>query len=186
MEAIDLRAGMTFEKDGKLIKVLESNHHKPGKGNTLMQLKLYDVRTGSTVQTTMRPSEKLTPAVLEKKNAQYLYEQDGTSFFMDTDSYEQYELPDASIEYERQFLLENAMVQIEFYGDEVIGVTLPTTVELKITETQPTIKGGSVTSGGKPATLETGFVVNVPEFIQTGEVVVINTVNGTYSKRANA
>ncbi len=124
MEAIELRAGMTFEKDGKLIKVLESNHHKPGKGNTLMQLKLYDVRAGSTVQTTMRPSEKITPAVLEKKSAQYLYEQDGTSFFMDTDTYEQYELPDESIEHERLYLLENAMVQIEFYGDEVIGITL--------------------------------------------------------------
>ncbi len=82
MEAIELRAGMTFEKDGKLIKVIESNHHKPGKGNTLMQLKLYDVRAGSTVQTTMRPTEKLTPAILEKKSAQYLYEQDGMSYFM--------------------------------------------------------------------------------------------------------
>ncbi|WP_390406068.1 elongation factor P [Lacticaseibacillus jixiensis] len=184
MEAIELRAGMTFEKDGKLIKVLESNHHKPGKGNTLMQLKLYDVRAGSTVQTTMRPSEKLTPAILEKKSAQYLYEQDGTSFFMDTETYEQYELPDESIEHERLYLLENAMVQIEFYGTEVIGITLPSTVNLKVTETQPNIKGGSVTSGGKPATMETGLVINVPEFINAGDVVQINTANGEYQKRA--
>ncbi|WP_125702673.1 elongation factor P [Lacticaseibacillus daqingensis] len=184
MEAVDLRAGMTFVENGKLIKVIESNHHKPGKGNTLMQLKLYDVRAGSTVQTTKRPSEKIELAVLEDKPAQYLYTQDGVAFFMDMTTYEQYELPTESIEEELKYLLENTQVNIEFYGSEVIGVTLPTTVELTVTETQPSIKGGSVTGGGKPATLETGLVVNVPDFIQTGEKLVINTVTGAYQKRA--
>ncbi|WP_179394602.1 elongation factor P [Lacticaseibacillus absianus] len=184
MEAVDLRAGMTFVENGKLIKVIESNHHKPGKGNTLMQLKLYDVRAGSTVQTTKRPSEKIELAILETKPAQYLYTQDGVAFFMDMASYEQYELPTESIEEELKYLLENTQVQIEFYGSEVIGVTLPTSVELTVTETQPSIKGGSVTNGGKPATMETGLVVNVPDFIQAGEKLVINTVTGAYQKRA--
>ncbi|WP_262314938.1 elongation factor P [Lacticaseibacillus parakribbianus] len=183
-EAVDLRAGMTFVEDGKLIKVLESNHHKPGKGNTLMQLKLYDVRAGSTVQTTKRPSEKIELAVLEDKPAQYLYTQDTLAYFMDLATYEQYELPTESIEEELKYLLENTQVNIEFYGSEVIGITLPTTVELTVTETQPSIKGGSVTGGGKPATLETGLVVNVPDFIQNGEKLIINTQNGTYQKRA--
>ena len=184
IEAINLKPGMTFIKDGKLIKVVETNHHKPGKGNTVMQMKLYDVRAGSTVQTTMRPTEKVEQAILETKEAQYLYRQDDMAVFMDTETYEQYELPVASIEHELKFLLENTIVKIDFYGSEVIGVQLPTTVELKVTETSPSIKGATVTGSGKPATLETGLVVNVPDFIQEGETLVINTEKGTYTKRA--
>lgn len=183
-EAIDLRSGMTFVKDGKLIKVLESNHHKPGKGNTVMQLKLYDVRAGSTVQTTMRPSEKIELAIVDTKTAQYLYSQNQIAYFMDTTTYEQYELPVAVIAHEKDYLLANMVVQIEFYGSEVIGITLPSTVDLTITQTQPSIKGGSVTGTGKPATLETGLVVNVPDFIKTGEKITVNTANGTYKGRA--
>ena len=100
MEAIGLKAGMTFIKDGKLIKVIESNHHKPGKGNTVMQMKLYDVRAGSTVQTTMRPSEKIELAIIDLKQAQYLYTQDEMAYFMDLDTYDQYEIPTNSIEQE--------------------------------------------------------------------------------------
>ncbi|MDO7802901.1 elongation factor P [Pediococcus acidilactici] len=184
VEAINLKAGMTFIKDGKLIKVLETNHHKPGKGNTVMQMKLYDVRSGATVQTTMRPTEKVEQAIVDTKEAQYLYRQDGTAIFMDTETYEQYELPISSIEQEMKYLLENTEVKINFYGDEVIGITLPTTVELKVVETSPSIKGATVTGSGKPATMETGLVVNVPDFVQEGETLIINTEKGTYTKRA--
>ncbi|WP_057824354.1 elongation factor P [Lapidilactobacillus concavus] len=184
LEAINLKAGMTFIKDGKLIKVLESNHHKPGKGNTVMQMKLYDVRAGSTVQTTMRPSEKIEPATLDMKEVQYLYTQDEIAYFMDTTTYEQYEVGVDSIENELKYLLENTIVQIQFYGTEVIGITLPSTVDLTVTETQPSIKGGSVTGGGKPATLETGLIVNVPDFIKSGEKITINTTSGEYKGRA--
>lgn len=184
VEAINLKAGMTFIKDGKLIKVLETNHHKPGKGNTVMQMKLYDVRSGATVQTTMRPTEKVEQAIVGTKEAQYLYRQDDTAIFMDTETYEQYELPISSIEQEMKYLLENTEVKINFYGDEVIGITLPTTVELKVVETSPSIKGATVTGSGKPATMETGLVVNVPDFVQEGETLIINTEKGTYTKRA--
>ncbi|KAF0507172.1 elongation factor P [Pediococcus acidilactici] len=184
VEAINLKAGMTFIKDGKLIKVLETNHHKPGKGNTVMQMKLYDVRSGATVQTTMRPTEKVEQAIVDTKEAQYLYRQDDTAIFMDTETYEQYELPISSIEQEMKYLLENTEVEINFYGDEVIGITLPTTVELKVVETSPSIKGATVTGSGKPATMETGLVVNVPDFVQEGETLIINTEKGTYTKRA--
>ncbi|KRO16208.1 elongation factor P [Lacticaseibacillus saniviri] len=186
VEAIDLKQGMTFVKDGKLIKVLETNHHKPGKGNTVMQMKLYDIRSGSTVQTTMRPTEKVEQAIIDTKDAQYLYTQDDTAFFMDLESYEQYELPTKSIEAELKYLLENTIVKIEFYQSELIGITLPSTVELTVAETSPSIKGGSVTGGGKPATMETGLVVNVPDFIQAGEKLVINTQTGAYQKRAGS
>lgn len=184
VEAINLKAGMTFIKDGKLIKVLETNHHKPGKGNTVMQMKLYDVRSGATVQTTMRPTEKVEQAIVDTKEAQYLYRKDDTAIFMDTETYEQYELPISSIEQEMKYLLENTEVKINFYGDEVIGITLPTTVELKVVETSPSIKGATVTGSGKPATMETGLVVNVPDFVQEGETLIINTEKGTYTKRA--
>lgn len=180
----DLRSGMTFEKDGKLIKVLEASHHKPGKGNTVMRLKLRDVRTGSTTDTTMRPDEKVKKAHIESKDVQYLYLQDNMAVFMDLTTYEQYEIPAAVIEEELLYLLDNMEAKIQFFGDEVIGATLPTTVVLRVAETQPSIKGATVTGSGKPATMETGLVVNVPDFIEADELLEINTQEGTYVKRA--
>ena len=185
VEAINLRSGMVFEKDGKLIKVLEANHHKPGKGNTVMQMKLADVRAGSIVQTTMRPSEKVELAMVDKKQAQYLYRQDDLLCFMDLETYEQYELAASLLENELPYLIENLQVQLDFCNGELIGIQLPGTVELTVTETEPTIKGATAASGGKPATMETGLVVTVPDFIQTGEKLVINTANGTYKQRAD-
>ena len=158
IEASKLKAGMTFETaDGKLIRVLEASHHKPGKGNTIMRMKLRDVRTGSTFETSYRPEEKFEQAIIETVPAQYLYQMDDTAY---------------------------SDVKIQFYGSEVIGVTVPTTVELVVTETQPSIKGATVTGSGKPATLETGLVVNVPDFIEVGQKLVINTAEGTYVSRA--
>lgn len=182
--ASDLKAGMTFEQDGKLIKVMEASHHKPGKGNTVMRMKLRDVRSGSTFDTTYRPEEKFEQAIIETRAAQYLYKMDDTAYFMDTESYEQYEIPVVNVEQELLYILENSEVKIQFYGTEVIGVTAPTTVELTVTDTQPSIKGATVTGSGKPATLETGLVVNVPDFIEIGQKLVINTQEGTYVSRA--
>lgn len=182
--ASDLKAGMTFEQDGKLIKVMEASHHKPGKGNTVMRMKLKDVRTGSTTDTTMRPDEKVKKAHIDTKPVQYLYSQDDMAIFMDLETYEQYEVPIALIEEELKYLLENMEVKIQFYGEEVIGLTLPTTVILRVAETQPSIKGATVTGSGKPATMETGLVVNVPDFVEADELLEINTAEGTYLKRA--
>ncbi|MBS4751144.1 elongation factor P [Granulicatella sp. zg-ZJ] len=180
----DLKAGMTYVADGKLWKVLEISHHKPGKGNTVMRMKIRDVRNGSTVDTTMRPDEKVEKAHIEKKEVQYLYNMDGTAVFMDLETYEQYEIPQDSIEEELKYILENMNVKIEFFGDEVVGVTLPTTVVLQVSETQPSIKGATVSGSGKPATMETGLVVNVPDFIEAGEYLEVNTAEGTYVRRA--
>ena len=177
--ASDLKAGMTFEQDGKLIKVMEASHHKPGKGNTVMRMKLKDVRTGSTTDTTMRPDEKVKKAHIDTKPVQYLYSQDDMAIFMDLETYEQYEVPTALIEEELKYLLENMEVKIQFYGEEVIGLTLPTTVILRVAETQPSIKGATVTGSGKPATMETGLVVNVPDFVEADELLEINTAEGT-------
>lgn len=184
ISAVDLKAGMTFIQDGKLIRVLEASHHKPGKGNTIMRMKLRDVRTGATFDTTLRPDEKFERAFLETKEVQYLYSMGDVAIFMDLESYEQYEIPVTSIERELQFLLENMEAKIQFYGSEVIGVELPSTVILTVTETQPSIKGATVTGSGKPAIMETGLVVNVPDFVESGESLEINTSEGTYMRRA--
>ena len=184
ISAVDLRAGMTFVQDGKLIRVLEASHHKPGKGNTVMRMKLRDVRSGATYDTTFRPDEKFERAYLETKEVQYLYSMGDVATFMDLETYEQYEIQTSTIENELKYLLENMEAKIQFYGSEVIGVELPTTVVLTVAETQPSIKGATVTGSGKPATMDTGLVVNVPDFIETGEALEINTSEGTYMRRA--
>ncbi len=184
ISASDLRAGNTFVQDGKLIKVLDASHHKPGKGNTVMRMKLRDVRTGATYDTTFRPDEKFEKAHIDTKGVQYLYTMDDTAFFMDLETYDQYELPVDTVEEEMKYILENMEVKIQFFGSEVIGIQLPTTVVLRVEETQPSIKGATVTGSGKPATMETGLVVNVPDFIEAGELLEVNTAEGTYVKRA--
>ena len=184
ISASDLRAGMTFVQDGKLIKVLEASHHKPGKGNTVMRMKLRDVRSGATYDTTFRPEEKFERAHIDTKTVQYLYTMDDTAYFMDLETYEQYEIPTETVGTEMKYILENMEVKIQFFGSEVVGIQLPTTVVLKVEETQPSIKGATVTGPGKPATMETGLVVNVPDFIEAGEYLEINTAEGTYVKRA--
>ncbi|WP_057746831.1 elongation factor P [Liquorilactobacillus capillatus] len=184
IEAINLKSGMVFEKDNKLIKVLETNHHKPGKGNTVMQMKLQDIRSNSIVQTTMRPTEKVELAIVDKKQAQYLYKQGDIFFFMDLDTYDQYEVSEEQIVNEIKYLIPELKVQLNFCKEELIGIELPTTVNLRVTETSPNIKGAAAGSGGKPATMETGLVVSVPDFIQEGDVLVINTSNASYKQRA--
>ncbi|MCR8969316.1 elongation factor P [Facklamia sp. 7083-14-GEN3] len=185
ISATDLKAGMTFVDDGNLIKVLEASHHKPGKGNTVMRMKLRNVRSGATYDTTFRPDQKFERAYLDTKEVQYLYKMDGMAVFMDLETYEQYELPADTIENELLYLLDNMNCKIQFFGSEVIGVELPGTVVLTVSETQPSIKGATVTGSGKPATMETGLVVNVPDFIEAGEALEIGTADGSYKGRAN-
>ncbi|KRM19706.1 protein translation elongation factor P [Ligilactobacillus hayakitensis DSM 18933 = JCM 14209] len=184
VEAINLKKGMIFEQNGKLIKVLEANHHKPGKGNTVMQMKLNDVRSGAITQTTMRPSEKVELAMVDKKKAQYLYGEGEIEIFMDMETYEQYELSQDQLTEEKLYLMPNMEVQLDFCKGELIGIELPTTVQMKVVETEPTIKGATAASGGKPATMETGLVVTVPDFIEVDDELVINTTTGEYKSRA--
>lgn len=163
---------------------MEASHHKPGKGNTIMRMKLKDVRSGSTFDDTYRPEDKFEQAVIETVTAQYLYSMDDIANFMNNETYEQYEIPVEQVKDELLYVLENTDVKIQFYGTEVIGIQLPTTVVLEVTETQPSIKGATVTGSGKPATMETGLVVNVPDFVEVGTKLEINTQTGEYLKRA--
>ena len=182
--AKDLKAGMTILNGDKLLRVMEASHHKPGKGNTIMRMKLRDVRSGSTFDDTYRPEDKFEQAVIDTVAAQYLYQMDDTAFFMNNETYDQYEIPVEQVKEELLYVLENTDVKIQFYGTEVIGLQLPTTVVLEVAETQPSIKGATVTGSGKPATMETGLVVNVPDFVEAGTKLEINTQTGEYLKRA--
>lgn len=184
IQTIDLKKGMVFEKDGKLLKVLSINHHKPGKGNTLMQMDIQDLRSGSIVHTTMRPSEKVEQVNVDKRNAQYLYDEGNSSVFMDLETYEQYEIDRAQIQEEKKFMVENMQVQMDFVGSELVGVELPVTVTLTVADTQPMVKGATIDGGGKPATMNTGVVVQVPSFIKNGDEVIVNTTDGSYKSRA--
>lgn len=187
ISAVDLRSGMRYVDGGDLIEVLEANHHKPGKGNTVMRMKLRNIRTGAIFETTLRPDDKFEQAYIDTKDVQYLYSDGTNGVFMDMETFEQYELPLNSIEEEMKFLTENSNCQIQFYGEEVIGVELPTSVNLTVTETEPRIKGATASgTGGKPATLETGLTINVPDFIETGELIEVSTQHGgEYKGRVN-
>ena len=184
IQTIDLKKGMVFERGGKLLKVLQINHHKPCKGNTLMQMDIQDVRTGSIVHTTMRPSEKVEQVNVDKRNAQYLYDEGDSAVFMDLENYNQYTLTHDQLGDDRNYLVENMNITLNFVNGNIIGVELPTTVEMTVAQTEPMIKGATIDGGGKPATMSTGLVVNVPAFIKTGDKLIINTTDGSYKSRA--
>lgn len=186
VQAINLKKGMIFSQEGKLIKVLAANHHKPGKGNTVMQMDLRDVKSGAVVHKTMRPTEKVDLVEVTKKTAQFLYAEGDSYTFMDTETYDQYEISKEQLGDDVKYLIPNIEVQLEFTDDnKIIGIELPSTVVMKVTQTQPEIKGATVAGGGKPATMETGLVVQVPDFIKEGEKLVINTAEGSYKSRAD-
>ena len=186
-QAIELKKGMIFNQDGKLIEVLKSNHHKPGKGNTVMQMDLRDIISGAVVHKTMRPSEKVELVEVSLKKAQYLYDDETNYIFMDQQTYEQYMIPKEHLEHESKFLMPNIDVELKFTDEgKLIGINLPSTVKMKVKETQPGIKGATAAAGGKPATMETGLVVTVPDFINEGEELIIGTENGDYKGRADS
>ncbi|MCK6257660.1 elongation factor P [Fictibacillus sp. WQ 8-8] len=180
----DFRTGLTIEVDGGIWQVMEFQHVKPGKGAAFVRSKLRNLRTGGIQEKTFRGGEKVAKAHIENRKMQYLYASGDTHTFMDNESYEQTELTSAQLEHELKFLLENMVVQIMTYQGETIGVELPNTVELEVTETEPGIKGDTASGGSKPATLETGLIVQVPFFINQGDKLIIDTRSGDYVSRA--
>lgn len=180
----DFKNGMTIEVDGNLWRVIEFMHVKPGKGSAFVRSKLKNLRTGAVQDKTFRAGEKVQKAQIDNKKMQYLYDSGEGHVFMDMDTYEQIEIPEERLEHELKYLLENMEVNIMMYGSEILGVDLPNTVELEVKETEPGIKGDTASGGSKPATMETGLVVQVPFFINEGDKLVINTVDGSYISRA--
>lgn len=180
----DLRPGTTIESDGAIYSVIEFQHVKPGKGAAFVRTKLRNLRNGSIKETTFRAGEKVSKARIETKEMQYLYASGDEHVFMDTQTYDQITLPTSQIEHELKFLLENMNVSIVMFEGEILGVQVPNSVELTVTETEPGIKGDTASGGTKPAKLETGLVVQVPFFINEGDKLVIDTRNEAYVSRA--
>ena len=179
----DFRTGLTISVDNALWQVLDFQHVKPGKGAAFVRSKLRNLRTGSVQEKTFRAGEKVEKAHIENRRMQYLYASGEAHVFMDNGTYEQIELGEKQIERELKFLKENMEVAIMTYQGEVLGVELPNTVELQVTETEPGIKGDTASNVTKPATLETGLVVQVPIFINEGEMLIVNTGEGKYVSR---
>jgi len=180
----DFRTGLTIEVDGGIWRVMDFQHVKPGKGAAFVRSKLRNLRNGAIQEKTFRAGEKVEKAQIDNRKMQYLYASGDQHVFMDNESYEQIEIPSSAIEYELKFLRENMEVHIMMYQTETLGVELPKSVELEVTETEPGIKGDTATGGSKPATLETGLIVQVPFFINQGDKLIINTDEGTYVSRA--
>lgn len=180
----DLRTGVTVEIDGDVFMIVDFQHVKPGKGAAFVRTKIKNVKTGQVFERTFRAGEKLNRAVIERKTMQYLYESGDTYYFMDTQTFEQIPLNKDQIGDPIKFLKENMEVLVMFYEGVSIGIELPTFVELQVVETDPGFKGDTATGGSKPATLETGAVVQVPFFINKGDVVRVDTRTGEYLSRA--
>ena len=180
----EFKNGLTIEVDGELWRVVEFQHVKPGKGSAFVRSKLKNLRTGAVQEKTFRAGEKVNQAQIDRKKMQYLYADGDNYVFMDTNTYEQLELPGSQIEEELKYMKENMVVSIIMFGTETLGVELPNTVDLEVKETEPGIKGDTSSGGSKPATLETGLVVQVPFFVSEGDVLTINTSDGTYISRA--
>jgi len=180
----DFKNGITIELDNQLYKILYFQHVKPGKGGAFVRTKLKDLNTGTIIDKTFRAGEKMEQAILETKRMQYLYK-DQHYNFMDTRTYEQIQLSEKMLEGQRDYLLENMELAVIFYKGKPISIDLPITIETKVIKTEPGIKGDTISSNFKPAVIETGARVMVPLFINTGDVIKIDTRNGDYLTRVS-
>ncbi len=181
----ELKKGITIELDGQLYNIIDYQHIKMGRGSAQVRIKLRDVRAGHTTERTFQAGEKFLRVYLDHRNSQYLYSDGELYHFMDTENFEQVALGREVLGSAVDYLIENMMVELLMYGDEPIGVEVPITVELKITQTDPGFKGDTATGGTKPATLETGVTVQVPLFVTTGDVIKVDTRTGAYIERVS-
>lgn len=179
----DMRPGMTLELGGDLFTILEYQHHKPGKGQAVVRTKLRNLKSGGVVDRTFRADEKVELARLEKREMQFLYSEGSSLVFMDTETYDQTHVGPEVLGDGAKFLKEGQTASVLLYQGSPIGVELPTAVELVVVHTDPGLQGDRSSAGTKPATLETGAVVQVPLFLNTGEIVRVDTRTGTYLTR---
>ena len=185
IETGELRKGSTIEIDGTLYQVIEVEHIKIGRGSAQVRMKLRDVRGGHIIDKSVQAGSRFTRARVERQPAQYLYTEGGLHYFMNTDSYDQFPLTKDKLGDALDYLTENATCNLLMYGDEAVGIELAAAVELKVAETDPWVRGDTAQGGTKPAKLETGISVNMPLFINVGDVLKIDTRTGQYLERAS-
>lgn len=183
ISAGDFKKGITFEVNGQPHIILDFQHVKPGKGAAILKTKMKNLKTGSTQERNFNASTKFEQAQIEKKTVQYSYEADSTYYFMDMQSYEQYELAAELLGDNKYYIVDGMEVSLVFFEGAVLDVAIPEKVELTVTETAPAIKGAPTTQT-KDAVTETGLTLRVPQFIEEGEKIVVSTADGKYSGRA--
>ncbi len=179
----DFRNGMCIVNNGKMCTIGEFQHVKPGKGGAFVRTKLKDIKTGRVVDYTFNSGTKFDSVRLETKKMEYLYNDGPDYYFMDTDTYEQMSIPAATVGEAKKWLKENDEASLLYAGDELISIEAPMFVELEVTHTEPGFKGDTATNTTKPATLETGVELQVPTFIEIGDVLQIDTRDGRFIKR---
>ena len=179
----EIRPGNVLEHDAGLWVAVKVDHVKPGKGGAFAQVELKNLRNGSKLNQRFRSADKVERVRLEQKDQQFLYEADGVYNFMDTTSYDQYELNKETVGDAAQYLVDQTDCQVVFFRDKAIAIELPTTVELTVSETPPGYKGDTASGSGKPATLETGIVLTVPMYIDPGDKIKVDTRTGEYVTR---
>ena len=183
VSAGDFRNGVTLEMDGNIYQIIEFQHVKPGKGAAFVRTKLKNIITGGVVEKTFRPTEKFPTARIDRVEMQYLYNDGDLYYFMNTENYDQIALNNETIGDALKFVKENEMVKVCSHNGNVFAVEAPLFVELEVTETEPGFKGDTATGATKPATVETGAVVYVPLFVETGDKLKIDTRTGEYLSR---
>ena len=179
----DLKRGMTLDLGGTLFQVLEFQHHKPGKGNAVVRTKLRNVKTGAVLDKTFNSDEKVGMARVERSEMQFLYKEGGDLVFMDSTTYEQLHVPAAAVGDAVNYLVEGMSPVVATHEGQVLGVELPASVVLKVTKSDPGVKGNTSSGATKPATLETGITVQVPLFVEQGDSLKIDTRTGEYLTR---
>jgi elongation factor P len=180
----DFHTGISVELEGEIYTILEFQHVKPGKGAAFVRSKLKNLRTGSIAEKTFRAGEKMARAHLERKEMEYLYRDDDSFHMMDMETYEQITLSSEQIGEGIKYLKENDHLNVVMHGEKLLGVDVPLSVVLKVEETEPGLKGDTASGASKPATMETGLVVQVPLFVNSGDSIKIDTRSGSYIERA--
>jgi elongation factor P len=184
LQATRLKKGMLINVEQNLFRVLEVQHVTPGNLRGFVRVKLRNIRNGTLSDQKLRSEDTLERATLEERQMQYLYHEGEDYHFMDTSSYEQIHISSEALGESVNYLKAEMTIQVEFYGEEPVGIELPQTVDLKVLDTAPGIKGATASAQVKPATLETGLVVQVPPFVNTGDMIRVNTETGEYLSRA--
>ena len=179
----DLKNGITLELDNGLFQVVEFQHVKPGKGGAFVRSKLRNVRTGAVIERTFNAGIRVEQALLDRKDMQFLYRDGDEYVFMDTESYDQMNVDPATLGEAADYLVEQAIAQIAYYNGEIVTVEIPASVELTVADTEPGLQGDRVSGARKPATLETGKVVQVPLFVNIGDRIKVDTRSGDYITR---
>lgn len=185
ISAGDFKNGVTFELEGNVFQVVEFQHVKPGKGAAFVRTKLKNIITGGVVERTFRPTEKMPKAHIERKDMQYSYSDDDLYYFMDQETFDMIPISKDFIADAMKFVKENDICKVMSYKGNVFGVEPPTFVELAISETEPGFAGNTATGATKPATLETGAVIQVPLFVDGSDIIRVDTRTGEYMERVN-